>query len=133
MKPWTYQSVEDKHRFYSVQHQVGEVIRIGALLAFPFMPVKATETLDILGVDPKKRNLSYAEWGKDPFYGRKGSKQTPQLFPRLASPADANNETMEELMKRRRAEKLAMKEELRQKRHKRVSDENRAVAEETAA
>lgn len=76
------------------------------------MPAKANECLDIIGVDPKRRNMTFAEWGKDRFYGRKGYKPGPQLFPRMESPTEAGseNETMEELMKRRRAEKLAARE-----------------------
>jgi len=106
---------EDRHRFYSVQHQVGELIRIASIMALPFMPVKANETLEIIGVDLARRNMTFAEWGKDPFYGRKGDKGLAQLFPRSLSPDEVKSETMKELMKRRRAEKLALKEELRRK------------------
>ena len=50
VKPWLYMADDKRDKFYSVQYQVGEVMRIGALFAQPFLPAKATEILDILGV-----------------------------------------------------------------------------------
>jgi methionyl-tRNA synthetase len=87
VKPWDYTPENDPDRFYSVQHQVGEAMRIGALFAQPFMPTKAADMLDILNVKPNNRKLRFAVWGADRTYGVgfKGSAKytTPQVFPRF--------------------------------------------------
>ena len=118
VKPWLYTpSKSDLFQFYSIQHQIGEAMRIGALFAQPFMPVKATEMLDVLGVDPARRDLRFALWGADFYYGRKkdGSTASVHVFPRLEEIESGLLENMEELMKRRRAEKLALREAKRRR------------------
>src|SRR5438045_1468944 len=90
-------------------------MRIGAVFAQPFMPVKATELLDVLGVSPARRDLRFAMWGADFYYGKQRKKGTPSvnILPRMEEIESAENENMEELMKRRKAEKLALKEKRR--------------------
>ena len=116
VKPWLYNTSErERLQFYSVQHQIGEGVRIAALFAQPFMPVKAAEMLDALGVSEARRDLRFAMWGADFYYGRKKQKHTApvHIFPRMDPEDSCATETMEELMKRRRAEKIARKEKLR--------------------
>jgi hypothetical protein len=97
------------------------------------MPVKANEALDMIGVDAKKRNMKFAEWGADPFYGRKGGQSIPQLFPKLTISEETSGETMEELMRRRRAEKEALKKAFRQKQNDSKIIEESTVVKEAAA
>jgi len=130
VKPWLYgkgSGSPDRMQFYSIQHQIGETMRVGALLAQPFMPVKATEMLDVLGVDPGRRDLRFALWGADFYYGRKRSPQSMgqvHMFPRLEEIESGLLENMEELMKRRRAEKLASREAKRRRHASGVSTES---------
>jgi methionyl-tRNA synthetase len=118
VQPWLYTTFSDRVQFYSVQHQVGEVMRIAALFAQPFMPVKAAEMLDILGVRPQHRTIHFATWGADQHYGRPRVQGQPpiHIFPKLEELEAVRNETMEETMKRRRAEKLALREKRRRNR-----------------
>jgi len=89
-------------------------MRIGALFAQPFMPVKAAEILDVLGVSPARRDLRFAMWGADFYYGKPRQKGSPvHVFPRMEEIESGETENMEELMKRRKAEKLALKEKKR--------------------
>ena len=100
-------------------------MRIGAIFALPFMPVKASEILDVLGVHPNRRNLRFALWGVDYSYGRKRS-QGPlnvHIFPRSDKSQEVPGETMEELMRRRKAEKRALKEKSIQERARKAQDE----------
>lgn len=116
MKPWLYNTTDaERLRFYSIQHQVGEVMRIGAIFAQPFMPVKAAEILDVLGVSPARRDLRFAMWGADFYYGKTRQKGAPpvHIFPRMEEIESGATENMEELMRRRKAEKLALKEKKR--------------------
>lgn len=135
VQPWLYTTLSDRIQFYSVQHQVGEVMRIAALFAQPFMPVKAAEMLDILGVRPQHRTLQFAIWGADQHYGRPRVQGQPpvHVFPRLKELEAIRHETMEETMKRRRAEKLALREKRRRnrpasKKHIEPETEESAVA-----
>ena len=118
VKPWLYSTKSDEKQFYSIQHQIGEAMRIGALFAQPFMPGKAAEMLDVLGVDPARRDLRFALWGADFYYGKKkrGKIAPVHVFPRLEEIESGLLENMEELMKRRRAEKLALRE-MKRSRH----------------
>jgi hypothetical protein len=106
-------------------------MRIGALFAQPFMPVKANEMLRILGVHPKRRSLRDAYWGVDTSYGRINQKKrpVPYVFPKQKDEEAPKGEPMQELMKRRRAEKIALKEKLRQIRHEKAQGEFSRVVE----
>ena len=96
-------------------------MRIGALFAQPFMPAKAAEMLDILGVKDTRRSLRFALWGADNSYGVEKQSDIPYVFPRLGKAPEG--ESMEELRMRRRAEKNAQKEKDRQERMKRAAEE----------
>jgi methionyl-tRNA synthetase len=71
--------------------QTAEAVRIAAILLQPYMPTKAREMLDILGVRERKRGFADAVVGADLLYGKskvpsgrklgKGSYTT--LFPPL--------------------------------------------------
>jgi hypothetical protein len=93
-------------------------MRIAALFAQPFMPVKAAEMLDTLGVRTQCRALHFAVWGADQHYGRPRVQGQPpvHIFPKLEELEAVRNETMEETMKRRRAEKLTLREKRRRNR-----------------
>jgi methionyl-tRNA synthetase len=114
-KPWLYVGPNEKVILSSIQHQIGEVMRIGALFAQPFMPAKAAEILDVLGVHPSRRDFRFALWGADYNYGRKRPKKVVPIyvFPRLGREEPEEGETMAELMLRRKKEKMAMKMEQR--------------------
>lgn len=90
-------------------------MRVGALFAQPFMPVKAAEILDVLGVSPDRRDLRFAMWGADSYYGKPRQIGSPpaHIFPRMEEIESGEMENMEELMKRRKTEKLALKEKKR--------------------
>jgi methionyl-tRNA synthetase len=59
-----------------------ESMRIMGILLQPFMPNKAKKLLDILKVDPSKRDLSDAGYARDSTYGEDVKKKI--LFPPLA-------------------------------------------------
>ncbi|KKY16749.1 putative methionyl-trna synthetase [Diplodia seriata] len=59
-----------------------ETLRIAAILLQPYMPSKAAELLDMLGVDTEKRSFEYAEVCKDFEYGiSKVDLKKAVLFP----------------------------------------------------
>ncbi|KAL4765934.1 methionine--tRNA ligase MSM1 [Aspergillus foveolatus] len=76
-EPW--QNPEEKQR---VIFNAAESMRIMGILLQPFMPNKAKKLLDILKVDPSKRNLSDAGYARDSTYGEDVKKKI--LFPPLA-------------------------------------------------
>lgn len=47
-----------------------ETLRVLGILLQPFIPGKAAEMLDLLGVSPEKRTFKYAAVGKDFSYGK---------------------------------------------------------------
>ncbi|KAL4982956.1 tRNA synthetases class I (M)-domain-containing protein [Aspergillus falconensis] len=76
-EPW--QNPEEKQR---VIFNAAESIRIMGILLQPFMPNKAKKLLDMLKVDPSKRNLSDGGYAQDSTYGENIKKKI--LFPPLA-------------------------------------------------
>ena len=44
------------------------------------MPVKAASLLDELGVHPKRRSLSWAQWGADFAYGKRAPSRRPRFY-----------------------------------------------------
>lgn len=46
-----------------------ESLRLAAILLLPYMPQKAAQLLDMLGVDEFKRSFEFAAAGKDVDYG----------------------------------------------------------------
>jgi len=66
-------SDKDEHGLlilYSILFRVGEALRVGSILAQPFMPVKAGALLDRLNVAPFRRGLQFARWAADHEYGK---------------------------------------------------------------
>ena len=85
-KPWLYKSGHERKRLHFIMFRIGEVLRIGAILAQPFMPVKAGEMLDALNVKSDRRGIRHAEWRADLRYGVEkptGKGKPVHLFPRL--------------------------------------------------
>ncbi|KAI9889811.1 MAG: methionyl-tRNA synthetase [Vezdaea aestivalis] len=84
----------DRERLDLVIFECSETLRISGILLQPFMPGKATQLLEMLGVLANRRSFKFASFGLDPQYGRrhdieptsvsKGSgKALPALFPTL--------------------------------------------------
>ncbi|KAL4979730.1 tRNA synthetases class I (M)-domain-containing protein [Aspergillus desertorum] len=76
-EPW--QNPAEKQR---VIFNAAESMRIMGILLQPFMPNKAKQLLDMLKVDPSRRNLSDAGYAQDVTYGENIKKKI--LFPPLA-------------------------------------------------
>jgi len=66
--------------YWTALHRTGEIVRIGAILARPFLPLKSSVALDFIGVASDKRTFDYAKWGADETYGIIPEK-TWLLFP----------------------------------------------------
>jgi methionyl-tRNA synthetase len=66
-----------------------EALRMTGILLQPYMPNKAKNLLDQLGVQEDRRTLAYCQPGADLGYGtpmvKLGSKHEGVLFPPLAS------------------------------------------------
>jgi methionyl-tRNA synthetase len=85
VQPWLYTGPPDRKRLYFIMRRLGEILRIGGILAQPFMPVKAKQMLDALGVKPSRRYMMDAKWRADQDYGstpRSPYHKPPTLFPR---------------------------------------------------
>jgi hypothetical protein len=81
---------------YAIQFHAGEVIRIAGIMAQPFMPIKANEMLDMIGVHPGRRGLDWASFAADYSYGKPDPGAPLYLFPRLEKP-ERHPSTAEEL------------------------------------
>lgn len=66
---------------------LADTLRVMGILLQPFMPDKAAEMLDLLGVSPEKRTFAYAAMGADFSYGTPlrdvGVTAQEALFPPL--------------------------------------------------
>jgi hypothetical protein len=85
------------------------------------MPEKAARMLDILGVEERRRDLRFANWGADDLYGWKGDEPQPEpyVFPRPSEKdGTSKGECMAVLMQRKKAEKEAQKARQRKKAEK---------------
>ncbi|PHH92242.1 hypothetical protein CDD83_8261 [Cordyceps sp. RAO-2017] len=88
-----------------VVFNAGEAVRIASILLQPFMPTKASDVLDELGVRQDRRTVEYAEMGKDVDYGTpsrvKLSEGRPKIwgtvFPPVPDAEDSDEEVMEQL------------------------------------
>ncbi|ETS76679.1 hypothetical protein PFICI_12066 [Pestalotiopsis fici W106-1] len=69
--PWNLSNngERDYTRLVHCIYLCAESMRVAAILLQPFIPEKAAEILDRLGVDSKKRTLEYAKRGRDGEYG----------------------------------------------------------------
>jgi hypothetical protein len=82
-------------------------------MAQPFMPIKAAEILDTIGVPESRRSLKWIHFAVDYGYGRPMRTQPLYLFPRLNEPS-SHPHTKEEL-EAARASRRALKKEWRRK------------------
>ena len=68
-----------------------EALRLAAILLWPFMPNKAEQLADMLGVAKDRRSSEWAQWGKDFTYGTSmvdvGAGTEGTLFPPLINEA----------------------------------------------
>jgi methionyl-tRNA synthetase len=60
-----------------------ESLRLAGILLQPFMPDKANDLLQILGVKPERRTWTFAEIGADDDYGQNLMSKDTVLFPPL--------------------------------------------------
>lgn len=63
------QADADKYSLHQVVYLCAESIRIFGILLQPFIPGKAGEILDRLGVDPEQRTFKHASLNADATYG----------------------------------------------------------------
>jgi len=90
-QPWTRAAtgleVHQKDVERSIYH-CAEAIRIVGILLQPFMPDKASQLLDMIGVDPSRRTFADAHFGHDKSYGTPiapvGRTAWDALFPPLS-------------------------------------------------
>lgn len=90
-QPWSLVKTEiPEHQAAAekVLFLVAEGLRISGILLQPFMPAKAAQMLDTLGVAQDKRTFGHAVLRCDPSYGvpvvDPGSSRIDALFPPLA-------------------------------------------------
>jgi methionyl-tRNA synthetase len=92
-QPWAlakrtgYGELEQKHVERTIYH-AAEAVRIIGILLQPYMPGKATQLLDMIGVDDARRSFEYAQLGADETYGEArapvGKGAWDGLFPPLS-------------------------------------------------
>lgn len=74
MAPWTIARDENKKRELNLRiYHAAESIRIAGILLQPFIPAKAAQMLDRLGVAPERRTFAHARLGADFEYGFDGA------------------------------------------------------------
>lgn len=76
-----------KAKLHGAVYALADMLRITGILLQPFMPSKAAELLDILGVSSDRRRFQDAVFGADLLYGKgtvePGKNDWDGLFPRL--------------------------------------------------
>jgi methionyl-tRNA synthetase len=86
--PWTLAKQGDAARLDAVLYNLCETLRIVGIWTLPFLPSKAADLLDRLGVPDEARDMaSTAEWGKLSPGG--ATRVGDPLFPRLDAPPKA--------------------------------------------
>ena len=79
---------EDQYRLNHYVWLAAEALRHAAILLQPFMPNKAAQLADMLGIQEDRRTLAWAQLGKDQSYGASrielGAGTNGTLFPPLA-------------------------------------------------
>lgn len=81
--PWDLAKAGDTANVHRTIYVAAESLRIAGILLQPFMPGKAGELLDRLGVSPLRRALDDARLGADYDYGVPLTDTKPPLFPPL--------------------------------------------------
>lgn len=82
--PWVLTQPEQRSEQNKIVMLAAESLRVAAIMLQPFMPDKATETLDHLSVDKEKRTIEFAVYGKDITYGKGTKGKIGLLFPPLS-------------------------------------------------
>ncbi|KAG4303816.1 hypothetical protein PORY_002779 [Pneumocystis oryctolagi] len=80
-EPWKYK--HDPLKVDPIIFRSLEAMRISGILLKPFMPSKADEMLNQLGVEIPKRNFKFCKLGADDTYLKTQCTQNKQLFPKL--------------------------------------------------
>lgn len=91
--PWSkvlnYADGEPGEEVDKIIYLAAESLRMLGIVLQPYMPNKATELLDQLGVHPEKRTLAFCKPGADLDYGESmtelGTGREGVLFPHLTS------------------------------------------------
>ena len=141
-EPWNIRNdnLEDPAliaRLSSVIYTLAETLRVCSILLQPYMPDRASEALDRLGVAPERRTYEFAVRGADGEYGQGLKKiesrgSAGSLFPPLLSeefgeesgeplvqqrearlPAEARKRRAKEAAEKRRGEKAERREKKR--------------------
>lgn len=133
-EPWNIRShdLDDKAalaHLSTVIYALAETLRICSILLQPYMPDRAAEALNRLGVSPSRRTFEYAVRGADGEYGQSFSKiesrgAAGSLFPPLASeefPEEEGEPLLEQREERMpdKERKAKSKERQREKKEKR--------------
>ncbi|KAJ2904039.1 methionyl-tRNA synthetase [Zalerion maritima] len=101
-EPWNLAEIPDQSLLHETIYTLAETLRISGILLQPFMPTKAAQLLDQLGVRYEARKAEHARLGTDDQYGNPlegaevGGTSWDKLFPRLA----LEDLTTEEAIKR---------------------------------
>jgi methionyl-tRNA synthetase len=69
VRPWTYAEEGNTAAVHQSVYYGLETLRITGILLQPFIPQKASEVLDRLGVDSSRRTMEYAKLHADDSYG----------------------------------------------------------------
>ena len=119
MEPWNIRdpTVNDPcalARLSTVIYTLSETLRITSILLLPYMPTRATDALDRLGVRADRRTFEFAVRGADGEYGMsvarpEGKGAEGSLFPPLPS-GEFESEKGEPLEEDRKARARKRKE-----------------------
>lgn len=108
MEPWNLAKESGpgaSNKLNWVIFQSSEALRIAGILFQPFMPIKASELLDQLGVRPERRSYELAGFRKDVEYGIDKSKLRAHelrehyapLFPKPVTDETSGNKTAQQV------------------------------------
>lgn len=126
-EPWNIRNhdlndTEALARLSTVIYNMAETLRISSILLQPYMPDRAAEALNRLGVSPSNRTFEHAVRGADSEYGRGFMKiesrgSSGSLFPPLASEEFAEEDG--EPLVEQREQRMPIEERMVQRREKR--------------
>lgn len=127
MEPWNIRNhdLNDSDalaRLSTVIYTMAETLRVCSILLQPYMPDRAAEALNRLGVSPSRRTFKHAVRGADDEYGKSFLKiesrgSSGSLFPPLAS-EEFHEEDGEPLVEQREL-RMPIEERMVQRREKR--------------
>ncbi|KAK0665585.1 mitochondrial putative methionyl-tRNA synthetase [Cercophora samala] len=112
IEPWRLiksTTQEDHDLAHEMVYLAAESLRICGILLQPFLPTKAGQLLDMLGVAPENRTFKNTEIFSDPSYGEAiinpGKSREDSLFPALYQGLQAAEEKLRTVKKERKAAK----------------------------